>query len=105
MTFDNLLNECEARQIGLAARGERLHVEAPAGAITDDLRAALAEHKAAIMDLLSRPRWRSDPDAEPLRIPLTVDQPPSEWLAERGLRIVDGDHNGTLYVAGQEVAA
>jgi len=84
---------------------DKLRIEAPQGAVTPDLRAALAEHKAEIMDLLSRPAWRVDPDAEPLRIPLTWDQTPSEYLVERGLRVVGGDHNGTLYIAGQEVAA
>jgi len=103
--LSDLLNECENRHIGLAARGERLYVEAPKGVMDDDLRAALTAHKPALLDFLRRLSWRIDQDAEPLRIPLSLDQAPSEWLAERGLRIVGGDHNGTLYVADQEVAA
>lgn len=106
MKLADLLSECEARHIGLAAHGDRLKVQAPQGALTPALRTALAEHKPALLDYLSRPRWRVDPDAQPLRIPLTVDKPPSEWLAERGLRIVGGDPTtGTLYFADMEVAA
>jgi len=89
----------------VAVDGDRLKIDAPQGAMTPDLRAALAERKATILDYLSRPRWRVDQDAEPLRIPLSLDKPPSEYLAERGLRIVGGDQNGRLYVADQEVAA
>ncbi len=104
--LSDLLNECEGRQIGLAARGERLYVEAPKGAIDDDLRAGLAEHKAELLDYLRRLSWRSDPNAQPLHIPLSWDFTPSEYLAERGLRIVGGDPTtGTLYVADLEAAA
>jgi len=106
--LSDLLQECEDRQIGLAARGERLYVEAPQGAMDDDLRTALAEHKPALLVFLRRLSWRIDQDAEPLRIPLSWDQSPSEYLAERGLHVVGGDHDGTLYAVAfldQEVAA
>lgn len=96
MTPQALLSRLAALNVTLTSAGDRLRVEAPAGALTDELRAALAEHKAALLDLLS-PR---DPDPERLRIPLTLNEPPSEWLAKRGLGIVGGDPaTGTLFVA------
>lgn len=80
--------------IVVTADGDRLKVDAPAGALTDDLRAPLVERKAEILDYLSRRRWYIDPDAPPLRIPLSIDKPPSEWLSERGMSIAGGTWNG-----------
>ena len=38
--------------VTLTPRGDRLHVDAPAGTLTLALRAALRTHKAALLDLL-----------------------------------------------------
>jgi hypothetical protein len=110
MTLEVLLGRLAALDVKLTVRGDRLRVEAPAGALTAELRAALAEQKAALLDLLSlvsRSESRPDriephgPDPQPVCIPLRLDEPPSEWLAKRGLRIVGGDPaTGTLFVAG-----
>ena len=52
--LSDLLNECENRHIGLAARGERLYVEAPKGVghgeglavqVAADVRSLLVEHR------------------------------------------------------------
>ena len=49
MSAVDLLATLRARDCELTAAGERLRVEAPAGALTPDLRAALAEHKTEIL--------------------------------------------------------
>ena len=120
MTPEALLSRLAALNVKLTAAGGRLRVEAPAGALTDELRAALAEHKRALLDLLSRPsrgvrrlggterRLSStephDPDPQLAHIPLSLDESPSEWLAKRGLCIVGGDPaTGTLFVADLQV--
>lgn len=70
MTVDDLLDALRRRRVRLAADGDRLHVEAPSGALTPDLKAALTAHKAELLntlrahmplrieadDLLSRPK-------------------------------------------------
>lgn len=99
----DLLDDCLDRQITVEAQGDRLKIEGPKGALTPDLRGALTERKAEIINFLSRPRWYIDPTWQAHRIPLSLDKPPSEWLAECGLRIVGGDPaTGALYVADME---
>ena len=56
MTASALLTEATRLGIVLDARGETLHVEAPAGVLTSELRAALTRHKPAVLDIL----WRLD---------------------------------------------
>ena len=80
--------------------------------LTAELRAALAEHKAALLALLDAARVEHKPalpdvpgapDPERLHIPLSLDEAPSEWLARRGLRIAGGDPaTGTLFVVACE---
>lgn len=54
MTPAVLLRELERRGVRLTPRpDDRLNVQTPAGALTDELRAALAEHKPALRALLS----------------------------------------------------
>ncbi|MBI5018481.1 MAG: hypothetical protein HZB55_23725 [Deltaproteobacteria bacterium] len=52
MTALDLLRDLEAQGFLLEARGERLHVEAPAGTLTPELRANLTEHKPTLLRLL-----------------------------------------------------
>jgi hypothetical protein len=48
------LQECLDRLgIRLSARGDKLHVDAPAGVVTAEVKAALASHKAALLRLLA----------------------------------------------------
>jgi hypothetical protein len=97
MTPEALLRRLAALNVTLTAHGDRLRVEAPEGALTAELRAALAEHKLALLGLLN---GRRDPGPQRMRIPLSLDESPSEWLAKRGLHIVGGDlATGTLFVA------
>jgi hypothetical protein len=53
MSPDDLFAETQRLGITLSARGDRLHVEAPAGRVTPELRAALARHKPALLARLA----------------------------------------------------
>jgi len=46
-----LIRQCRTAGIQLQARGDRLHVEAPTGSLTPELRQALADHKAELLAL------------------------------------------------------
>lgn len=62
MTPATLVLELTRRGVRLAPEGGRLRYEAPPGALTVDLLAALREHKAAILELLAWPAecWQSE---------------------------------------------
>ena len=47
----DLIRQCRDAGIRLQARGDRLHVEAPPGSITPELRQALSDHKPALLAL------------------------------------------------------
>jgi hypothetical protein len=51
MNAIDLIRQCQSAGIRLQVRGERLHVEAPAGSLNQELRQALADHKAALLAL------------------------------------------------------
>jgi len=51
MSAVQLIRQCRDAGIRLQARGDRLHVEAPAGSITPELRQALVDHKADMLAL------------------------------------------------------
>ncbi len=53
MTPTELLAACEVVGIHLEVRGDQLHVEAPAGVVTPELREALVQHKADLLPLLA----------------------------------------------------
>ncbi|NYE27312.1 hypothetical protein HDE78_000237 [Rhodanobacter sp. K2T2] len=80
MSVIALIRECKAAGIRLQARGDRLHVEAPAGSLTPELRQALNDHKAGVLALHAiRARLRTI--ASSLGIPRTlVDELPIEEL-------------------------
>ena len=58
MSVGALLEDLRRRDVALEAEGDRLHVDAPAGAITDDLRAALVKNKGHLLELLARERHK-----------------------------------------------
>lgn len=106
-SIDGLLTELAALGVILTAHGDRLQVDAPAGAITPALRARLVEHKAALLAHFAS-------DAQPAQTPVLVRIPLdglSEYLAEHNLRVVGGTpyfcgtFRPTLFVAAQEVDA
>jgi hypothetical protein len=53
MTPDELIATLQAHQILLAVNGDRLRVDAPAGTLTAELRAAVAQHKTALIARLT----------------------------------------------------
>gem|GEM_PF-1242191 len=55
MSAQALLEELRRRDVVLEAEGSLLHVDAPVGAVTEELRAALAEHKQGLLKLL---KWK-----------------------------------------------
>jgi|SRR5215217_1795044 len=58
MNAGALLEDLRRRGVTLEAEGDLLHVEAPAGAITDELRAALVENKGYLVELLTWERHK-----------------------------------------------
>jgi TubC N-terminal docking domain len=53
-----LLEELRRRDVHLEAHGLMLRVDAPSGEFTEELRAALAEHKHSLIRLLEKDRRR-----------------------------------------------
>ncbi|MGF1470299.1 MAG: hypothetical protein ACFB50_00980 [Rubrobacteraceae bacterium] len=58
MKAQALLSELRGLGVELGVEGDRLAVDAPAGAITDDLRTALVENKARLIKLLTWERGK-----------------------------------------------
>lgn len=52
MTADDLLNVAKAGGILLEVRGDTLHVDAPRGAVTPEIRDALVRHKSELLTRL-----------------------------------------------------
>jgi hypothetical protein len=86
MTFAALEAELDARGVKITAVEGKLRIEAPAGAVTDALRAALAEHKAALLcryavnavsavKCESVPLQRANVTMEPWQVALWADYP------------------------------
>lgn len=88
MPLTTLLPALEARKITFAVEGDRLKIDAPAGALTPELRAAIAEHKP---ELLRTERVESPTEGVRWlvhhRIPL---DDLSDYLARNNLRVVGG---------------
>ncbi|TAM57202.1 MAG: hypothetical protein EPN49_15795 [Rhodanobacter sp.] len=51
MSAVELIHQCRAAGIRLKPKGDRLHVEAPIGTLTPELRQALTDHKLALLAL------------------------------------------------------
>jgi hypothetical protein len=62
MTASALLQALQARQIRLWAEGDALHYDAPAGVMTDELKALVRAHKAALLALLRQEKreWQEE---------------------------------------------
>ena len=64
MNATTLLTDLIDRGIRLSVSGERLNIDAPKGAVTPDLRAALVEHKTSLLRLLNAQdaevQWRAE---------------------------------------------
>jgi hypothetical protein len=64
MSAEVMLEELRARGIELFSDGNRLKYRCPSGAMTDNLRQAIREHKAKLITLLTERRTPS-PEPEP----------------------------------------
>ena len=53
MNAAKLIEELRSRGVVVEAAGDRLRVDAPKGAVTPELREALAEHKTEVMALIT----------------------------------------------------
>ena len=62
MTALQLYHELKKRDIRLEADGENLKVDAPAGMLTDEHRAALLECKPVLLGFLARQRDHQEPE-------------------------------------------
>jgi hypothetical protein len=51
-----LLSDLRGAGVNLTPQGDGLHVDAPAGALTEALRGSLAENKGALIEILERER-------------------------------------------------
>jgi hypothetical protein len=58
MSVGALLEDLRRRDVTLEAKGDLLHVDAPAGVMTDELRDALVENKGRLLGLLARERHK-----------------------------------------------
>lgn len=74
----SLYHNLKARGVILEVSGEHLKVDAPAGVVTDDDRAALVELKPILLRLLSR-----SPEEEPMR------ESKARWSGPGLIRILD----------------
>jgi hypothetical protein len=76
MSARTLLETLRARGFVIVAEGENLTVDAPAGAVTYDLRASLVENKQALLTFLAwERRWLEEADRRGLVI---------KWAKEPG---------------------
>jgi len=99
MTTDEILAYVRQAGIRLEVRGDRLHVEAPVGVVTPQVRDALARHKPALLELLA-------PSREFVTLSRGIVVPRAAWdfhdsLLRRGFRLsVDAEHQ--LQIGGSE---
>lgn len=59
MNAEQLLAELRTLRIAVEPRGSTLHLEAPPGVLTPELRNALAAQKAELLALLELDAWRT----------------------------------------------
>jgi hypothetical protein len=59
VTASSLYHDLKARGVILEARGDLLKVDAPAGVLTEEDKAALAGAKPELLELLSGPQWEA----------------------------------------------
>ncbi|HEX7422874.1 MAG TPA: hypothetical protein VF311_03155 [Terriglobales bacterium] len=104
MTAVALLADLRNRGASIAAVGDRLRIEAPAGTVTPEMRAALAAHKSELLRLLIIKRieatWKLGEslayrDAGDLLTAkyagITADGTVSLWLADGAVRAVPAE--------------
>jgi hypothetical protein len=92
MTPDELIANLQAHQILLAVNGDRLRVDAPAGTLTAELRAALAQHKTVLIArLMDGSTVHSNQDTAQLRLFDNSTQQPARPVIDDGVSIRTAD--------------
>ncbi|MGO9601661.1 MAG: hypothetical protein ACLP7Q_27110 [Isosphaeraceae bacterium] len=81
MTLPELQACLERLGIRLSARGDRLHFAAPKGAMTPEIRDALASHKSALLALLASPS-EATPECEATVRNLLIHDEPGPWYCD-----------------------
>jgi hypothetical protein len=101
MTLAELVPVLQTAGCRLIPEGEQLRVQDPKHALTDNLRQAIREHKAALLVLLSRPK----PTAPTLPEPLTQDYPCRDFWETAPVRLDDLRPKGVQPTAlGEQLA-
>src|SRR6185295_513069 len=80
MTANELIAQLQEKGVDLKSSGDRLVIDAPKGTITPEVRNALAEHKAELLVILSRPAAPvapAAPEAPAAPQPYIATQPPA----------------------------
>jgi hypothetical protein len=93
----SLYDDLKARGVNLEAQGEYLKVDAPAGAVTEEDRAALKKCKPVLLKFLSR--THDEPQQGPKR------ESVARWAGPGLIKIRDRVHRGVARVAGGKVFA
>jgi hypothetical protein len=92
VTPDELIATLQAHQILLAVNGDRLRVDAPAGTLTAELRAALAQHKTVLIArLMDGSTVHSNQDTAQLRLFDNSTQQPARPVIDDGVSIRTSD--------------
>lgn len=60
MTTLELLKELKTKGVSLSVVGGKLHYNAPTGALTPNLKAALHAHKAELVEIISKSQYKTD---------------------------------------------
>ena len=81
MTFNETLAELYRRGVVLEPNGDKLRYRAPRGAMTSELRDAMAENKAEILSTLRRV---GDGQSAPLNRPIANEQELRRWMDHTG---------------------
>ncbi|MEM9508872.1 MAG: amino acid adenylation domain-containing protein [Cyanobacteria bacterium P01_E01_bin.35] len=113
MDLDSLIDKLSHRGIKLAAKGNTLEIDAPKGAITTDLRNALASHKLELLRLLHQnnntvsfrdlPTIVPDPELRYEPFPLT-DMQYAFWVGRNGtLELGNVANHGYYEIEGQDL--
>lgn len=103
MTPGELLRELARRGVKLTAHGDRLRYEAPPGALTLEMLAAMREHKAALVELLTWPPECQQAEALYHRPPVLV-APHARLFPLVGHRVETPQGPGVLLQVFQSVA-
>src|SRR5215510_3765263 len=83
MTPRELLVQLREKGVELKSNGDRLVIDAPKGAITPDMRDALAANKAELLKILNTPPPIEKPAAPPIERPAPPKPEPRSSVTEQ----------------------